>query len=81
MNSEILSRLHDIFRDILDDTELVLQPETSAADVEAWDSLAHLILVDAIENDFQIKFALGELQNLRNIGDMILLIVDKTSPE
>lgn len=66
---------------MLDDTELVIRPDTTATDVEAWDSLSNLILVDAIENDFGVRFALGELQSLRNVGDMIQLVGQKTSLE
>jgi len=70
----IMEKLQDIFRDVFDDDELVLTKETSAEDIEDWDSLAQIRLVVAIEKRFSIKFALGELQETENIGDMIELI-------
>jgi len=73
-NDEILAELQEIFRDILDQPDLVLTPESNANNVEDWDSLAHINLVTSIEKKYKIKFALGELQELKNVGDMIDLI-------
>jgi acyl carrier protein len=73
----ILKELQSIFRDILDQPGLVLTPESNANNVEDWDSLAHINLVSAIEKHYKIKFALGELQELKNVGDMIELIKTK----
>ncbi len=74
---EIKDTLQEIFRDILDLDDLVLENETSANDIEGWDSLAHINLVVAIEKKYNIRFALGELQELKNIQDMISLIEKK----
>ncbi len=74
---EIKDTLQEIFRNILDLDDLVLENETSANDIEGWDSLAHINLVVAIEKKYNIRFALGELQELKNIQDMISLIEKK----
>ena len=74
---EIKNTLQEIFRDILDINDLVLDNQTSASDIEEWDSLAHINLVVAIEREYQIKFGLGELQDLKNIEDMITIITNK----
>ena len=63
--NDILDQLQPIFRDILDQPDLVVTRESSAQNVEDWDSLAHINLVTAIEKHFGIKFALGELQELK----------------
>jgi len=73
----ILAELQDIFRDILDQPDLVLTRASNAANVEDWDSLAHINLVTSIEKHYKIKFALGELQELKDVGDMIDLIQAK----
>ena len=70
----ILEQLQSIFRDILDQPGLVLVRESNANNVKDWDSLAHINLVSAIEKHYKIRFALGELQELKNVGDMIDLI-------
>ena len=70
----ILEQLQSIFRDILDQPGLVLVRESNANNVKDWDSLAHINLVSAIEKHYKIRFALGELHELKNVGDMIDLI-------
>ena len=74
---KILQELTPIFHDVFDDEGIVLKPEMSAADIEAWDSLTHIRLVVAIEKHFGIKFAFGELQDLKNVGEMADLIAEK----
>jgi acyl carrier protein len=74
---DLLPEIQDIFRDIFDNETLVITPESNASKVEDWDSLAHVNLVTAIEKNYKIKFGLGELQELKNVGDMIELIQKK----
>jgi len=76
-DAQIIEDLQPVFADILDAPGLRLTRTTTAADVEGWDSLAHINLVVAVEKRYKIKFALGELQDLKNVGDMVDLIVRK----
>jgi len=71
---DMVAQLQPIFRDILDQPDLVLTRESNASNVEDWDSLAHINLVTATEKHFKVKFALGELLELKNVGDMCDLI-------
>ena len=77
IRDEILQKVQEIFRDVFDDESLVITEATTANDIEEWDSLMHITLVSAIEKSFKIKFALGELQELKDVGDMISLIGNK----
>ena len=78
MNREsIIAELTPIFQDVLDLPDLTLKPESNAQNVEGWDSLAHVNLVVAIEKHYKLKFALGELQGLKNVGEMADLIAKK----
>ena len=70
----ILEELQSIFRDVLDQPDLVLTRSSNASNVDDWDSLAHINLVTSIEKRYKIKFALGELQDLKDVGDMVDLI-------
>ena len=72
-----METLDEIFRQVFDDPSIVLKRETTADDIDEWDSLSHINLVIAVENRFKIKFALGELQTLKNVGDMVDLIEKK----
>jgi len=75
----VMNKLQEIFRDIFDDETLNIDRNTSAENIEAWDSLAHINLIVAIENEFRIKFALGELQNMKNTGDLLDAIIEKST--
>lgn len=75
--SEILKTVQEIFRDILDDEEIVLEDSTTADDVEGWDSLTHIQLIVAIEKQFKIKFTSKEILSWRNIGEMLDSIASK----
>jgi acyl carrier protein len=70
----LLDLLQPIFRDVLDQPNLTLTLNSSGHNIEGWDSLTHINLVSAIEQEFKIRFALGELQDLKNVGDMIGLM-------
>ncbi len=74
---EILSEVQDIFRDILDEEELVLKDETTASDVDGWDSLTHIQLVVAVEKHFKFKFTSKEILSWKNVGEMIDSIQSK----
>ena len=69
--------VQDIFRDIFDEEDMVIEDKTSSDDVEEWDSLNHINLVSAIEKEFEIRFALGELMELKDVGAMIDLMGEK----
>ena len=76
-NEEILQTITMIMREVLEIPNLTVALETSAADVDEWDSMTHLQLIAAIESKHKVRFALGELQALKNVGDMISLIQKK----
>jgi len=74
-----LERVSQICRMIFDNPDLDISLETSARDVANWDSLNHVALIMELERSFDIKFALGELQDLKNIASLIQLIDNKAS--
>jgi acyl carrier protein len=69
--SHILKEVNGIFIDVLDDEDIILSYETTADDIEDWDSLHHIQLVVAIEKHFQLKFTSMEIQSWANVGEMI----------
>jgi acyl carrier protein len=73
-NEEIKPRLTEIFQDVLDNSSIVLTRETTADDIEEWDSLSQISLLVAIEKEFKIKLDLNEVKQLQNVGDMLDLI-------
>lgn len=72
MNREqILLKIKEVFIDVLDDESIVLNDNTSADDIEDWDSLSHIQLVVGIEKAFNVRFTSSEIQEWKNIGEMI----------
>jgi len=69
--NEILARLNALFIRELDNKDIVLTEATNAGDIKEWDSLAHVLLIVAIEKDFKIKFTSSEIMRMKNIGDVI----------
>ena len=74
----VLEQLQEIFRDAFDDDELVISPTTTARDIEDWDSLMQIQLIIAAERRFGIKFTTQEMNGLKNVGDFVALIEEKT---
>ena len=75
--NDILKRVEEIFREELEQDELVFTDETTAEDVEGWDSLSHVQLVAAMEEAFGIEFKSREILSWDNIGDLIDCIEKK----
>ncbi|RFZ85787.1 acyl carrier protein [Mucilaginibacter terrenus] len=69
--SEMLKKVNDIFIDTLDNEDIMLTYETTAKDVDDWDSLNHIQLVVAIERYFKIRFTSQEIQSWNNVGEML----------
>ena len=77
---DVWQRLTGVFRDVFDDDSIVIGPETTAKDIEGWDSLANIELLVAIEKSFsRVKFNTGEVASLRNVGELVAAIKRKTS--
>ena len=65
---EIIERLDDVFRDVFDDEN------TTADDIEDWDSIEHITLIGAVEDEFKMRFKMGEVSGMKDVGEMIGII-------
>jgi acyl carrier protein len=75
--NSIVEKLTPVFRTVLNNSSLVITDELSANDVDNWDSLSHMLLISEIEKEFDIKFKLKELNKMKNVGDLITIILTK----
>ena len=75
--NEVLLIIQEIFRNILDNEEIVLSDETTANEVDEWDSLTHIQLIVAIEKKFKIKFTSREILSWKNVGEMLDSVMQK----
>ena len=71
---EIYERLNEVFRDVFDDESITVNENTTSSDIEDWDSLEHINLVVAVEQEFGIKFNMGEVTTMKNVGEMVNII-------
>ena len=72
--SAIMGELTDVFRKVLDNPDISLTPQTTAEDVQDWDSLNHIFIVVEVERRFGIKFQAAEMEELKNVGELAELI-------
>jgi acyl carrier protein len=75
--ASIVIKLSEVFRRVFNNETLELRDDLTANQVENWDSLTHMILISEIENTFQVKFKLKELNKMRKVGDMVDLLLQK----
>jgi len=74
MKSKYLKELNKIFVTYFNDKKILINEKTTAKDIKNWDSLAQVALIISIERKFKLKFSVKEVDNLKNIGDMVKLI-------
>ena len=71
---DLLQRLQRLFRDVLNDPRLQLTPQSNAESIEGYDSLVHINVISAVEQEFEVRFELGDILELKNCADLMALI-------
>ncbi|HBN11625.1 MAG TPA: acyl carrier protein [Ruminococcus sp.] len=71
---QIYAKLEEIFMDVFDLDEVDLFEDTTADDIDEWDSLEHINLIEAVEKEFGMKFKMGEVSTMKNVGEMVKII-------
>lgn len=74
---EIFDKLNEIFRDVFDDETIEVKEETTSADIEGWDSLTHISLIAAVEEEFGFKFQMKDVISMKKVGDMVDIIEEE----
>ena len=72
---EVFETVNGIFRDVFEDDTIVVTDETTAADIEDWDSYEHINLINAIEKAFSMKFTMGQVVSMKNVGEMVDILL------
>lgn len=75
--TELLEILNGIFRKVLKRDDITLNEDTTAHDVEGWDSLTNMVLLTEIEKKFGVRFTFREIVKLKNVGDLCQTILNK----
>jgi acyl carrier protein len=69
--------MNKVFREIFDDPTISLKDETTAQDIEGWDSLRHIDLIMQLEEEFNLRFTVDDITGLKNVGEMIAMLERK----
>ncbi len=76
LHDEVLKRLNEIFCEVFDDESITISDDTTANDIDEWDSLMHITLVSEIEDAFDIRFEMKAIATMKNVGEMVDLICE-----
>ena len=71
----VFEKLNEVFRDVFEDDDITVDDSTTSADVDGWDSLEHINLINAVEQEFDIKFNMGQIVSMKNVGEMADIII------
>ena len=72
--AEIFAKLNKIFQKVFDDRSITVNRQTTADDIEDWDSIEHITLIGAVETAFKMKFKMKEVSSMKNVGEMVDII-------
>ena len=75
--NEVLKKLNVIFRDVFDDDSIVINDRTTSNDIEEWDSIEHINLIGAVEDEFSMRFKMKEVSVMKNVGEMVDIICER----
>lgn len=73
----VYERLNTVFREVFDDDGITVNEQTTARDIEGWDSFEHINLIVAVEEAFGMKFSVGEANTMKNVGEMVDIILER----
>lgn len=74
---QVFERLTEVFRDVFDDESISVNASTTSNDIEDWDSLEHINLIAAVEQEFGVKFNMGQVVSMKNVGEMADIIISQ----
>lgn len=74
---EVYETLNEVFRDVFDDESIEVNDDTTSGDIEDWDSLEHINLIAAVEQEFGVKFNMGQVVTMKNVGEMVDIILSQ----
>lgn len=76
-NEDIIRRLSEVFRDVFGDPSISVNADTTSSDIEDWDSIEHINLIAAVEDEFGMRFKMREVSGMKNVGEMIAIIAER----
>ena len=78
---EVYEQLTRVFRDVFDNEDITINDNTTADDIDEWDSMEYINLIMAVEEEFSIKFTMEQVNGMKNVGEMVDLIIEKVKAD
>ncbi len=75
--NQVFETLNEVFQDVFDDMSIEVDENTTSDDIEDWDSLEHINLLAAVEQEFGVKFNMGQVNTMKNVGEMVDIILSQ----
>ena len=75
--AEALEALTPVFREVFDDDSIEIDEETTAADIDEWDSVEHFNLISEIESAFSMRFKMKEVSGMKNVGELAEIVAER----
>ncbi len=72
---EVYAKLLPVFKDVFDDRSIKIDEKTTSKDIMGWDSLAHIQLIAAVQDEFDTEFSVEDAANLKNVGELVDMIL------
>lgn len=72
---KVFEKLQEIFRDVFEDDSITVADVTTAEDIEEWDSLEHINLINEVESTFNMRFTMAQVISMKNVGEMVDIIL------
>lgn len=73
--SKVFEKLAEICRDVFDDASLTITESMTSDDVNGWDSLSHLALINELEETYEVAFTLDEVTKCKNLGELLTALM------
>ena len=74
---EVFETLNEVFQDVFDDMSIEVDEHTTSDDIDEWDSLEHINLIASVEQEFGVKFNMGQVNTMKNVGEMVDIILSQ----
>ncbi|MCD7959411.1 MAG: acyl carrier protein [Ruminococcus sp.] len=76
-HDEVMAKLNEIFQDVFDDDTITVYDDTTTDDIDDWDSLEHINLIEVVEHEFDMKFRMQEVSDMKDVGEMADIVVER----
>lgn len=74
---QVFETLNEVFQDVFDDMSIEVDEHTTSDDIDEWDSLEHINLIASVEQEFGVKFNMGQVNTMKNVGEMVDIILSQ----